>query len=237
MQIKNLLQKAGLDQHEVDTYIALISLGEATAGQLSRMSRVPRTYTYNVLESLADKGFVQSDSSRSIRRYSITDFQAAQRYIERKQLELYKVQQEAQTLNAQLENLSNPQAPTAIVNPANDQAGLDEFWKLLHSTITREIWIANAPSWWDDESFSNEVKKWQKFRQKQHIWEKHFTGEEREEEAQRFTEYEVLKNPPKSSSSLFLIDQYQVQITSWSPFRSIRIESQEMVDLQQSMLG
>lgn len=236
MQTQAVLHQAGLDRHETEIYLSLIRLGEATAGQLAKTSGVPRTYTYKILESLSDKGFVKERESRSIRRYSITDFEAPKRYIEQQQLALYRVQQEAQSLSAQLENLANPEAPTAVSEQLKDQRGLEDFWQLMHSTITREIWVINPPLWWADSSHSAEVKKWEKYRIKQHIWEKRFTTTDHILPEAKFVESKRIhcKNPGKRS--LFLIDHYQVQITNWEPFRALRIESQHMVQLQQELL-
>ena len=68
MRLQSILNRAGLDRHEVDVYLSLIGLGEATAGQIAKKSGVPRTYTYKVLEELIDKGFVNTQEHRSIRR-------------------------------------------------------------------------------------------------------------------------------------------------------------------------
>lgn len=236
MAVKGLLQQTGLDTHETDIYLSLITLEEATAGQLSKASGVPRTYTYRVLESLIDKGFVQERETRSIRRYAITDFEAAKRYIEQQQLNLYKVQQEAQTLSAQLENLASPQVPAAVADILKDQRGREELWQLLHSTITREIWVINPPLWWGDSSSFLEVKKWEKYRLKQHIWEKRFIHRDQELPEAKFIEEKPVDISKPGQTSLFLIDQYQVQVTSWEPFRALRIESQEMIELQKELL-
>jgi len=236
MRLQSLLNRAGLDRHEVDVYLSLIGLGEATAGQIAKKSGVPRTYTYRVLDELIDKGFVNTQEHRSIRRYSVTDFEAPLRYIERQQFKLYSLQQEAQSLNAQLENLSNPQVPTASAEALKDQPGMEDFWQLLHSTITREIWLINPPSWWGDASHSRDMKKWEQFRQKQHIWERRFLGADGERFEAKYTEYQKLKDL-YGDASFVLVDHYQLQISSWEPFRALRIESPEMVDLMKGMLG
>lgn len=235
MQLKSLLHRSGLDRHQVDVYLSLIGMGEATAGQIAKTSGVPRTYTYRVLDELIDKGFVTSQDHRSIRRYTVTDYEAPKRYIEKKQFELYSLQQEAQSLNAQLENLANPQVPAAHTEPLKEQSGLDDLWQLLHSTITREIWVMNPPSWWGDSTHSSQMKKWEDYRLKQHIWEKRFLGAEGERYEAKYAEYSKWKEL-YSDSSIFLIDQYQIQVTNWDPFRAIRIESQEVVNLMKGMM-
>ncbi len=51
------LEDLGLNMYERKLYAALISRGVSTAGELSEMTGVPRSRSYDVLESLADKGF------------------------------------------------------------------------------------------------------------------------------------------------------------------------------------
>jgi len=47
-----------LNLYEVKIWTALLSQGEATAGELSEIASVPRSRSYDVLESLEKKGFV-----------------------------------------------------------------------------------------------------------------------------------------------------------------------------------
>jgi len=46
-----------LNVYETKVWLALISKGVASAGEIAEMSRVPRSRTYDVLESLEKKGF------------------------------------------------------------------------------------------------------------------------------------------------------------------------------------
>jgi len=48
----------GLNLYEVRVWAALLSRGISTAGELSNISDVPRSRTYDILESLEKKGFV-----------------------------------------------------------------------------------------------------------------------------------------------------------------------------------
>ena len=47
-----------LNQYEVKVWTALLSRGTSTAGELSNISDVPRSRTYDILESLEKKGFI-----------------------------------------------------------------------------------------------------------------------------------------------------------------------------------
>jgi sugar-specific transcriptional regulator TrmB len=58
---KNLLNKLkdlGLNSYESKLWTALLSRGISTAGELSDIANVPRSRTYDVLESLEKKGFI-----------------------------------------------------------------------------------------------------------------------------------------------------------------------------------
>ena len=47
-----------LNLYEVKVWTALLSRGTSTAGELSNISDVPRSRTYDILESLEKKGFI-----------------------------------------------------------------------------------------------------------------------------------------------------------------------------------
>jgi len=54
----NKLKDFGLNSYESKLWVALLSRGISTAGELSDISNVPRSRAYDVLESLEKKGFV-----------------------------------------------------------------------------------------------------------------------------------------------------------------------------------
>ena len=54
----NRLKDFGLNSYESKLWIALLSRGVSTAGELSDISNVPRSRAYDVLESLEKKGFI-----------------------------------------------------------------------------------------------------------------------------------------------------------------------------------
>ncbi len=54
----NRLKDFGLNTYESKLWTALLSRGSSTAGELSDIANVPRSRTYDVLESLERKGFI-----------------------------------------------------------------------------------------------------------------------------------------------------------------------------------
>ena len=58
-ELLNRLRKIfGLNLYEVKVWTALLSRGTSTAGELSNISDVPRSRTYDILETLEKKGFI-----------------------------------------------------------------------------------------------------------------------------------------------------------------------------------
>lgn len=61
-----------LNLYEVKLWTALLSRGVSTAGELSDMANVPRSRTYDVLESLERKGFVVIQPDKPIKYLAIS---------------------------------------------------------------------------------------------------------------------------------------------------------------------
>lgn len=73
------LKNIGLNLYERKVYVALLAKGVATAGEVSEIAKVPRSRSYDVLESLADKGFVISQSSKPMKYVALAPKDALDR--------------------------------------------------------------------------------------------------------------------------------------------------------------
>ena len=69
--IKKLRSAFDLNIYEVKIWTALLSKGVAAAGELSDMSNVPRSRSYDVLESLEKKGFIMVKIGKPIKYMAI----------------------------------------------------------------------------------------------------------------------------------------------------------------------
>jgi len=69
--LKKLRSSFNLNIYEVKVWTALLSKGVATAGELSDMSNVPRSRSYDVLESLEKKGFIIMKLGRPIKYLAV----------------------------------------------------------------------------------------------------------------------------------------------------------------------
>ena len=66
------LKEFGLNSYESRIWVALLSRGTSTAGELSDIANVPRSRSYDVLESLQKKGFVVVKHGKPIRYVAVS---------------------------------------------------------------------------------------------------------------------------------------------------------------------
>jgi len=75
----NNLRDFGLNTYEARLWTALLSKGLATAGELSDIANVPRSRSYDVLESLEKKGFVMMKIGKPIKYIAVPPEEAIER--------------------------------------------------------------------------------------------------------------------------------------------------------------
>ncbi len=78
-QLLNELKDLGMNLYESKLWTALLSRGVATAGELSDIANVPRSRTYDVLESLERKGFIMTKLGKPIRYIALSPEQVIDR--------------------------------------------------------------------------------------------------------------------------------------------------------------
>jgi len=89
----NDLKSLGLNTYEAKLWIALLSLGSSSAGKLSDVANVPRSRSYDVLESLEKKGFIITKLGKPIQYLAISPIEV----VERIKNKIKKEHQEKQT--------------------------------------------------------------------------------------------------------------------------------------------
>ncbi len=82
----NKLKDFGLNSYESKLWIALLSRGVSTAGELSDISNVPRSRAYDVLESLEKKGFIVVKVGKPIKYLAVSPSEVVER-VKKKVLE------------------------------------------------------------------------------------------------------------------------------------------------------
>jgi len=77
--VLDALKSIGLNLYERKLWVALLGRGTATAGELSSLAKVPHSRTYDVLESLAEKGFVMIQTTKPIKYVAIAPGESFER--------------------------------------------------------------------------------------------------------------------------------------------------------------
>ena len=88
----------GLNTYEAKIWVALLSRGVSTAGELSDIANVPRSRSYDVLESLEKKGFVVMKLGKPIKYLAVPPKEVLERVKK-------NVQQDAKEQMEKLEEL------------------------------------------------------------------------------------------------------------------------------------
>ncbi len=78
-EVLDALKSIGLNLYERKIFVALLAKGVATAAEVSEIAGVPRSRSYDVLESLAEKGFVVVQPSKPIKYVALKPSEALER--------------------------------------------------------------------------------------------------------------------------------------------------------------
>lgn len=79
IEVLDALRSIGLNLYERKIFVALLAKGVATAAEVSEIANVPRSRSYDVLESLVDKGFVVFQPSKPIKYMALAPKDALDR--------------------------------------------------------------------------------------------------------------------------------------------------------------
>src|SRR5512145_307027 len=94
----NKLKDFGINSYEAKIWTALLSRGVSTAGELSDIANVPRSRSYDVLESLEKKGFIVMKIGKPIKYIAVSPEEVVERVKK-------NMRKEADESVARLENL------------------------------------------------------------------------------------------------------------------------------------
>jgi len=78
-EVMDALKSIGLNLYERKLWVALLAKGVATAGELSAVANVPRSRSYDVLQTLADKGFVVIQTSKPLKYVAVAPEEALEK--------------------------------------------------------------------------------------------------------------------------------------------------------------
>lgn len=116
----------GLNSYEAKIWVALLSRGVSSAGELSDISNVPRSRSYDVLESLEKKGFIVMKIGKPIKYIAVPPNEVLERVKQ-------KVQKEAQDQTKNLETLKESDVLSELSSLHNKGVELVEPTELTAS--------------------------------------------------------------------------------------------------------
>jgi sugar-specific transcriptional regulator TrmB len=107
--LSKLRRYFGLNLYEVKIWTALLSRGVSTAGELSDIANVPRSRSYDILESLEKKGFIVMKIGKPIKYIAVSPEEVVERVKK-------NMKKEADENVNRLENLKKTDVITELKN-------------------------------------------------------------------------------------------------------------------------
>lgn len=158
-EVLDALKGIGLNLYERKILLALLAKGVATAAQVSEISGVPRSRSYDVLQSLADKGFVMVQPSKPIKYVSMEPKEALekskevlQREHEEMLLRLDKMKESkiAEELGQIYEQGLNLTQPTEMTGTFKGKFAINRELKSVFKSAKKRIDIVTTPAGMED---------------------------------------------------------------------------------------
>ena len=87
------LKGIGLNLYERRLWVALLARGTSTAGELSSIANVPRSRSYDILQSLAEKGFVLIQTGKPIKYVAVPPEESLDRAKRKLEQQILSVQE------------------------------------------------------------------------------------------------------------------------------------------------
>jgi len=111
---ENLIQEAGLTEGEAKVYLALLELGSSTVGPIITRSKVARSFAYNILNNLIQKGLVSYVMRDKTKHYQAAEPTRILEYLDKEREKIDKNKQEIEKLVPRLKLLQKSTPRTEI---------------------------------------------------------------------------------------------------------------------------
>ncbi len=142
-----------LNLYEVRIWVGLLSRGISTAGELSTIANVPRSRTYDVLESLEKKGFVIMKIGKPIQYIAVSPKDVVERHkknvdkeAEKKREKLEKVKQSSviKTLDNLYSKGINYIEPTEISGALKGRENVHNHMETLIKNASESVFLMTS---------------------------------------------------------------------------------------------
>jgi len=161
------LLELGLNQYEAKVYLALLERSSLTTGEVAKISRVPRPRTYDVLETLVEKG-VASLKPGKYKKYSAADIDTFKNKLTLETQRVYhekvkRIEKTALTLKRKMESVyaegDQDPDPLQYIEIIRDPAmAAKRFLNLREKARHEEVAFVKGPFTGDKERLREQVK-------------------------------------------------------------------------------
>lgn len=146
-----LLNDVGLDDSEAAVYMAALGVGSRPASVIAQKAKLKRGQTYNVLNSLTEKGIVQQVEKNGVKHFSCSSPKALVGMLEAKERELAEKRLQLERAIPELEKLINPNINQPRVRYFQGIEGLKAVYDgILSEPITEFFTISDVPLFWSE---------------------------------------------------------------------------------------
>lgn len=135
------LQNFGLSEKEAAVYAAALTLGPATADQLSKQSGIKRSTTYVQIESLQEMGLMSNYEEGKKTFYAPESPQNLERVLEREQKELELKQSELKKLLPDLTNMFEGAGERPVVRFYQGKEGIVSVREEMLNVTSKETFV------------------------------------------------------------------------------------------------
>ncbi len=169
MYESDLVEKAGLTPGEAKVYLALLELGASSAGPIIEKAGVARSFIYNILNGLIDKGLAAYVLKDKTRVYQAAEPSRLIDYIEKRKQDLDVHKNDLNNLLPKLLALQTA-APASSVAMFEGYAGVQTcFERYEHKLKRGDEWLCMSVLAVQDEKYHMYWKRMHKLRIEQGI--------------------------------------------------------------------
>jgi len=135
--VRNLLKRVGLDDREVEVYLALLALKRARATDVAKAAKQSRSHTYVVLRDLQQKGLVSEVEHGKILQFIAEPPERILSYLKDREQEIQRLQTLVQGAIPQLTQLTTPLDGQPRVTLLTGLEGMKQIYRdvLVHDFV------------------------------------------------------------------------------------------------------
>lgn len=127
--IKDKLQELGFSEKEVEVYLALLEMGSAIASDIAKKTKLNRSTTYVILESLEKRGLISVTDRRGATLYNSTPPEQLIQYLEGMAKRYTSLAADTKKLLPQLKSSRRESAPTPRVQLFEGSEGVKTVYE------------------------------------------------------------------------------------------------------------